>query len=66
MCFKKLNLPKVFLTFAESIANQAYSVMLNRTIHFDIAVSSKSLINDAPLKEDLLSSNIQLSPNQLL
>ena len=63
----------MFQAFAESTANQAYTVTyltetrkyINRIVHIDMAMSSKSLINDAPLKEVLLSSNIQLSQNQL-
>ena len=73
ICSKKLNLLKVFQAFAESTATQAYTVTylietrkyINRIVHIDMAMSSKSLINDAPLKEVLLSSNIQLSQNQL-
>ena len=73
ICSQKLNLQKVFQAFAESTANQAYTVTyltetrkyINRIVHIDIAVSSKSLINDPPLKEVLFSSNIQLSQNQL-
>lgn len=40
---------------------------INRTVHCDIVVSSKSLISDLALKGEMKSSlNIQLSQNKVL